>query len=843
MIPPSTTIDDPVTNEASSEARKRAALAISSGRPNRPMGMWVRRRWRLAGSANRSASNGVSIGPGHSELARIPCRGVLHGQLPGERQHAALAGRVGHLGRRRPDQGHEGGHVDDRSSARGQHGRHRGAAPEPHPFQVDLHDQLPCGQGGVQHSSVVVGEDPGVVDEHVDAAVGVDGVVDHGGDLIFVGHVDSDGGGHAAIFGDGLSHRSRLVGPDVGHHHPSSFGGEQFGRHLSDAAPTSRHDRHLALEPRRAALCCAAQCCAAQCCAAQWHGHPRFPVGSGRPHPIVGPIGRPQCRPHPSAQRRRPKRAGAPGWDTGHHVDHRCSPAHRGDHLPASQFVVGMEREAALVPAQYVDRVAEAGGWPLLIPPCDPSDGGPGAGAARAMGALDGLLLIGGGDLGASAYGHAPDPRNAGVSEMRDASELALLAEALRTGLPVLAVCRGAQLLNVHQGGDLVQYLPDVLGTTAHQPASGAFGEVTVVTEPGTMVNCIVGDRVEVPCSHHQAIATVGRDPGRDGTGGRRRGRGRRTPGPSLRGGRAVAPRGTGRCRPVRRPGRGVPGEGPPMNGNTLTVVDPATEKPIAELPLGGVEAVDVAVARARRAFPAWRAVAPTDRARLMRRFATQVEDHGEELAQLETANVGKPISDSRDEVAMVAEVLHFYAGAVDKHRGATVPVGAGVDLTFNEPLGVVAAIVPWNFPIAITSWKLGPALATGNTVVVKPAELTPLTALRLEALALEAGIPPGVAAGRGGDRARLSGPGWWSTPTWPRSPLPARPPSAARSWPGPRGPSSGSPWSWREVGQHRLRRRRHRAGCRRRPRWGIRQCRTGLLRPKPDPGRATGPR
>jgi acyl-CoA reductase-like NAD-dependent aldehyde dehydrogenase len=181
------------------------------------------------------------------------------------------------------------------------------------------------------------------------------------------------------------------------------------------------------------------------------------------------------------------------------------------------------------------------------------------------------------------------------------------------------------------------------------------------------------------------------------------------------------------------------------MSENTLTVVDPATEKPIAELPVGGTEAVDVAVARATQAFPAWRAVSPGDRARLMRRFATAVEDSAEELAQLETANVGKPISDSRDEVAMVAEVLHFYAGAVDKHRGATVPVAAGVDLTFNEPLGVVAAIVPWNFPIAITSWKVGPALATGNTVVVKPAELTPLTALRLEALALEAGIPPGV--------------------------------------------------------------------------------------------------
>jgi acyl-CoA reductase-like NAD-dependent aldehyde dehydrogenase len=181
------------------------------------------------------------------------------------------------------------------------------------------------------------------------------------------------------------------------------------------------------------------------------------------------------------------------------------------------------------------------------------------------------------------------------------------------------------------------------------------------------------------------------------------------------------------------------------MSEHTLTVVDPATEKPIAELPLGGAEAVDVAVARATQAFPAWRAVSPGDRARLMRRFAAAVEDSAEELAQLETANVGKPISDSRDEVAMVAEVLHFYAGAVDKHRGATVPVAAGVDLTFNEPLGVVAAIVPWNFPIAITSWKVGPALATGNTVVVKPAELTPLTALRLEALALEAGIPPGV--------------------------------------------------------------------------------------------------
>ncbi len=121
------------------------------------------------------------------------------------------------------------------------------------------------------------------------------------------------------------------------------------------------------------------------------------------------------------------------------------------------------------------------------------------------------------------------------------------------------------------------------------------------------------------------------------------------------------------------------------------------------------------------------------------------VEEHAEELARLETRNVGKPISDSRGEVAMVAEVFHFYAGAVDKHFGETIPVAGGVDLTFREPLGVVGLIVPWNFPIAIASWKLGPALACGNTVVLKPAELTPLTALRLAELVLEAEIPEGV--------------------------------------------------------------------------------------------------
>ncbi len=175
------------------------------------------------------------------------------------------------------------------------------------------------------------------------------------------------------------------------------------------------------------------------------------------------------------------------------------------------------------------------------------------------------------------------------------------------------------------------------------------------------------------------------------------------------------------------------------------TVLNPATEETIAEVEASSAEETDAAVARAKDAFPAWRAVAPADRGRLLRRLATLVEEHGEELARLESRNVGKPIQGARGEVGMVAEVFHYYAGAVDKHFGETIPVAGGVDLTLREPLGVVGLIVPWNFPLNIASWKLGPALACGNTVVLKPAELTPLSALRLGELALEAGIPEGV--------------------------------------------------------------------------------------------------
>jgi betaine-aldehyde dehydrogenase len=175
------------------------------------------------------------------------------------------------------------------------------------------------------------------------------------------------------------------------------------------------------------------------------------------------------------------------------------------------------------------------------------------------------------------------------------------------------------------------------------------------------------------------------------------------------------------------------------------TVLNPATEEPLAELELAGVEETDAAVARAKAAYPAWRAVAPADRARLLRRLATLVEEKHEELSRIESRNVGKPISGARGEVGMVAQVFHFYAGAVDKHYGETIPVAGGVDMTFREPLGVVGLITPWNFPLNIASWKIGPALACGNTIVIKPAELTPLSTARLGELALAAGIPEGV--------------------------------------------------------------------------------------------------
>lgn len=174
-------------------------------------------------------------------------------------------------------------------------------------------------------------------------------------------------------------------------------------------------------------------------------------------------------------------------------------------------------------------------------------------------------------------------------------------------------------------------------------------------------------------------------------------------------------------------------------------VVDPATEGVIEAVADSTVDDLDLAVAGAARAFESWRNVAPADRARLLRRLAATLDDHLEELAQLESRNAGKPINDARGEMSMVVETFAYYSGAPERLLGDTIPVAGGVAMTFREPLGVVGLIVPWNFPLAIASWKMAPALAAGNTVVLKPAELTPLTALRFAALVLEAGLPEGV--------------------------------------------------------------------------------------------------
>jgi betaine-aldehyde dehydrogenase len=176
-----------------------------------------------------------------------------------------------------------------------------------------------------------------------------------------------------------------------------------------------------------------------------------------------------------------------------------------------------------------------------------------------------------------------------------------------------------------------------------------------------------------------------------------------------------------------------------------LKVTEPATEATMAEVPKAGVEDADEAIARARAAFPGWRALPPAERAAMLRRLATSIEERADDLARLEARNVGKPIGDARGEIGMVVQAFQYYAGAPERLYGETIPVAGGVDMTFREPLGVVGLIVPWNFPLMLASWKVAPALAAGNTAVLKPAELTPLTALELERIAGEAALPEGV--------------------------------------------------------------------------------------------------
>jgi acyl-CoA reductase-like NAD-dependent aldehyde dehydrogenase len=174
-------------------------------------------------------------------------------------------------------------------------------------------------------------------------------------------------------------------------------------------------------------------------------------------------------------------------------------------------------------------------------------------------------------------------------------------------------------------------------------------------------------------------------------------------------------------------------------------LIDPSTGAVFGTAPSTTLEQTDAAIERSKRAFEDWRRVSPGDRARLLRRFAAVVDAHIDELAALEVRNSGHTIANARWEAGNVRDVLDYYAGAPERLSGRQIPVPGGVDMTFHEPLGVVGVIVPWNFPMPIAGWGFAPALAAGNTVVLKPAEMTPLTAMRLASLAFEAGIPEHV--------------------------------------------------------------------------------------------------
>ncbi len=215
-----------------------------------------------------------------------------------------------------------------------------------------------------------------------------------------------------------------------------------------------------------------------------------------------------------------------------------------------------------------------------------------------------------------------------------------------------------------------------------------------------------------------------------------------------------------------------------------FTVLNPATEEPVAEVEQTSAAAADAAIARAVAVQPAWRKVAPGERAALLRAFAEVIDAHIGELAELETAGSGHPAGQARWEAGNVRDVLRYYSAAPERLCGKQIPVPGGLDVTFHEPVGVVGVIVPWNFPMPILGWGVAPALAAGNPVIAKPAERTPLTAVRIAELALEAGLPEGVFQVLPG-KGSVVGQRLWSTiRTCARSSSPGPQRWGGRSWP-----------------------------------------------------------
>ena len=434
---------------------------------------------------------------------------------------------------------------------------------------------------------------------------------------------------------------------------------------------------------------------------------------------------------------------------------------------------------------------------------------------------IDALMLAGGADVDPASYGARPHPETKGTWPERDRFELGLVHRALERDMPVLGICRGMQMLNVASGGTLEQHLPDVVGHADHRHTPGTFGDHEVRLEPGSLAARAAGaERLAVKSHHHQGADELGE--GVTATGWAipddiveaielRR--------PCLRARRALAPRG-GHEEPGDR-ARWWAQPGPRRGRDDRGAWSPPPRQVMAEVPRAGAEEVDAAVAAARGGVPgvAGDRARPSAR-RCCARLADALEAEAEELAVLEARNAGKPIGDARGEMGMVVETFRYYAGAPERLLGDTIPVAGGVDMTFREPLGVVGLIVPWNFPLVIASWKVAPALAAGNTIVLKPAELTPLTALELERIALEAGLPEGVlnvVAGPGSvcgqrlvehpDVAKIAFTG--STEVGRGI--------AARRGRHDQARDAGAGW---QVGQRRVRRRRPRAGRGRGARW-----------------------
>ena len=374
--------------------------------------------------------------------------------------------------------------------------------------------------------------------------------------------------------------------------------------------------------------------------------------------------------------------------------------------------------------------------------------------ASRILDGLDGLIITGGRDVVPAGYGQQPHPATdeaVADNRQRDALEFALVDGAIRRGMPVLGICRGAQVINVALGGTLHQHLPDVIGHTRHQQGNAVFSTSAVRTVPGTRLAALIGESSDAQCYHHQAIDRLGEGlivSAQDSDGVIEA---VEIPGDNfvlavqwhpeerlddLRLFAAVveaaAAYATGRA-----PSRSERSE------LTIRSINPATEEVLRTVEQTDEAGVDDAVARAKAAQRDWARLAPAERAAALRAFAAV----GRRARRRAGGSSRSPTPGIRSatrewEAGHVRDVLQFYSASPERLSGKQIPVAGGLDVTFNEPLGVVGVITPWNFPMTIASWGFAPALAAGNAVLVKPAEWTPLTTIRLGELAVDAGLP-----------------------------------------------------------------------------------------------------